>query len=123
MLDNAPLIAFVTVTDATRARHFYEDVLGLQLMDESPFALEFDCGGTMLRVALASHVSPAPYTVLGWRVADIEMAAASLRKAGIDLEIFEGLNQSSNGIWQSPSGAKVAWFKDPDGNLLSVTEF
>jgi catechol 2,3-dioxygenase-like lactoylglutathione lyase family enzyme len=122
MLDRCELIAFVSVTDATRARHFYGDLLGLQLVEESPFALEFDCAGTMLRVALANHVSPAPYTVLGWRVADIEMAAESLRKAGIRLEIFEDLGQSEHGIWQSPSGAKVAWFKDPDGNLLSVTE-
>src|SRR5262245_61879405 len=110
MLGTSPLIAFVSVTDATRARHFYRDVLGLQLIDESPFALEFDCAGTMLRVALTHHASPALYTVLGWRVADIGEAVGSLAAAGVDLELFEGIDQTQDGIWRAPSGAKVAWF-------------
>src|SRR5262245_15134157 len=122
MLTKAPLIAFVSVTDATRARQFYEDVLGLQLAEESPFALEFDCAGTMLRVTLASHVPPAPYTVLGWRVDDIEETVWALAAAGVSPQIYEGLGQSEAGIWTAPSGAKIVWFKDPDGNLLSVTE-
>ncbi len=123
MLDNAPLIAFVSVTDATRAKHFYAELLGLELVGESPFALEFDCAGTMLRATLASHVSPAPYTVLGWQVADMEMTTGALRRAGVELQMFDGLEQTPDGIWLSPGGAKVAWFKDPDGNLLSVTAF
>jgi catechol 2,3-dioxygenase-like lactoylglutathione lyase family enzyme len=123
MLTTAPLIGFVSVTDATRARHFYEDVLGLQLVEESPFALEFDCAGTMLRVTLASHVTAAPYTVLGWRVDDIEATVRALASAGVGPQVYEGFGQSEAGIWLAPSGAKVAWFRDPDGNLLSVTEF
>jgi catechol 2,3-dioxygenase-like lactoylglutathione lyase family enzyme len=123
MLTTAPLIGFVSVTDATRARDFYEGVLGLELVEEGPFALEFDCAGTMLRVTLASHVSPAPYTVLGWRVADIEATVGALAAAGISPQVYEGFGQSEAGIWLAPSGAKVVWFKDPDGNLLSVTEF
>jgi catechol 2,3-dioxygenase-like lactoylglutathione lyase family enzyme len=123
MLGTSPVIAFVSVTDATRARHFYSDVLGLSLVEETPFALEFDCAGTMLRVALANHVMPAPYTVLGWRVADIAATLHALASAGIRPEIYEGFHQSPEGVWQAPGGAKVAWFKDPDGNLLSVTEF
>jgi catechol 2,3-dioxygenase-like lactoylglutathione lyase family enzyme len=123
MLGTSSLIGFVSVTDATRARRFYRDLLGLQLVEEGPFALEFDCAGTMLRVALANHVTPAPYTVLGWRVDDIDVVVESLAAAGIPLQIFEGFGQSGKGIWQAPGGAKVAWFKDPDGNLLSVTEF
>jgi catechol 2,3-dioxygenase-like lactoylglutathione lyase family enzyme len=123
MLGTSPLIAFVSVSDATRARRFYGELLGLALVEETPFALEFDCAGTMLRVALANHVTPAPYTVLGWQVADIAMTLRSLASAGIPAEIYEGFHQSAEGVWQSPSGAKVAWFKDPDGNLLSVTEF
>src|SRR5690348_11586092 len=123
MLGTSPLIAFVSVSDATRARRFYGELLGLALVEETPFALEFDCAGTMLRVALANHVTPAPYTVLGWQVADIVATVASLASAGVQLEIFDGFHQSAEGVWQSPSGAKVAWFKDPDGNLLSVTEF
>lgn len=123
MLDNAPLIAFVTVSDATRARHFYTDILGLELVEEGPFALEFDCAGTMLRVALANHVVPAPYAVLGWRVENIDETVHKLAAAAIGLQYFDGLGQSEDGIWQSPSGARIAWFKDPDGNLLSVTQF
>ena len=123
MLGTSPLIAFVTVTDATRARRFYGELLGLVLVAETPFALEFDCAGTMLRIALANHVTPAPYTVLGWQVGDIAATLSALASAGIQPEIFEGFHQSPEGVWQSPSGAKVAWFKDPDGNLLSVTEF
>ena len=123
MLGTSPLIAFVSVTDATRAHHFYGELLGLSLVEETPFALEFDCAGTMLRVALANHVTPAPYTVLGWQVADIAATLSALASAGIRPEIYEGFHQSAEGVWQAPSGAKVAWFKDPDGNLLSVTEF
>jgi catechol 2,3-dioxygenase-like lactoylglutathione lyase family enzyme len=123
MLDGCPLIAFVSATDAGRARHFFQEILGLRLVSESPFALQFDCAGTMLRVALAKSVAPASYTVLGWQVTDIEQTVQSLGNAGIGLEIFEGMGQSEQGIWNAPSGARVAWFRDPDGNLLSVSEF
>ena len=123
MLGTCQLIAFVTVTDATRARRFYGETLGLALVDESPFALQFDCAGTMLRVALASHVEAAPYTVLGWRVDDIAATLQALAGRGIPAEIFDGLGQSADGVWQAPGGASIAWFKDPDGNLLSITQF
>ena len=123
MLAQSPLIAFVTVTDTTRAHRFYGETLGLTLVDESPFALEFDCAGTMLRVALANRVEAAPYTVLGWKVEDIAVTLHRLAQHGITAEIFEGLGQSADGVWQSPGGARIAWLKDPDGNLLSVTEF
>jgi catechol 2,3-dioxygenase-like lactoylglutathione lyase family enzyme len=123
MLGNSPLIAFVATTDADRARHFFQGTLGLALVSESRFALEFDCLGTMLRVTLAESVEPAPYTVLGWRVSDIERTVEALTNAGIALERFDGMVQSQQGIWTAPGGARVAWFKDPDGNLLSVSQF
>jgi catechol 2,3-dioxygenase-like lactoylglutathione lyase family enzyme len=123
MLDSAPLIAFVSATDADRARRFFRDVLGLRLVSESPFALEFDCAGTMLRVTLVDKMAPAPYTVLGWRVSDVAATVRSLARAGVSLERYEAMTQSQDGIWTAPSGAKVAWFKDADGNLLSVSEF
>ena len=123
MLDSAPLIAFVSATDAHRARRFYGDTLGLQLNSESPFALEFDSAGTMLRVTLVDKIAPAPYTVLGWQVPDIATTVRSLAKVGVKLEKFAGMAQTEDGIWTAPSGARVAWFKDPDGNLLSVSEF
>jgi catechol 2,3-dioxygenase-like lactoylglutathione lyase family enzyme len=123
MLDSAPIIAFVSATDADRARRFFRDTLGLRLNSESPFALEFDCGGTMLRVTLVETIAPAPYTVLGWQVPDVATTVRSLAKAGVKLEKFEGMAQTEDGIWTAPSGAKVAWFKDPDGNMLSVSQF
>jgi catechol 2,3-dioxygenase-like lactoylglutathione lyase family enzyme len=123
MLDSFALIAFVSATDADRARRFFRDTLGLKLVSESPFALEFDCAGTMLRVTLVETIAPAPYTVLGWQVPDIATTVWVLAKAGVKLEKFEGMAQTEDGIWTAPSGAKVAWFKDPDGNMLSVSQF
>jgi catechol 2,3-dioxygenase-like lactoylglutathione lyase family enzyme len=122
MLHSTSLIAFVATAQAKTARHFYESVLGLTLVEDSPFALVFDSNGTVLRVQKVEQVTPAPYTVLGWRVTDIEASVRSLRSKGAVLQLYEGLSQDALGIWKSPSGARVAWFRDPDGNTLSVTE-
>ena len=101
---------------------FFGDTSGSSWF-ESPFALEFDCAGTMLRVTLVDKVVAAPYTVLGWQVPDIATSVRSLAEAGVKLEKFEGMAQTEDGVWTAPSGAKVAWFKDPDGNVLSVSQF
>lgn len=123
-LGKCDLIAFVTITDVERAKKFYRDALGLRLVSEQlPFALEFDANGVMLRLAIAKQVTPAPGTVLGWGVPDIAATVKELKQTGVAFERFEGMKQDELGIWYPPSGAKVAWFKDPDGNLLSVTEF
>ena len=122
MLGSAKVVAFVTVSNAARARTFYRDVLGLRLVSEDNFALVFDANGTMLRVAIASRVTAAPYTVLGWEVADIAATVRQLAAAGVRFERYPGMQQDDLGIWQSPSGACVAWFKDPDGNTLSVSQ-
>ena len=113
---------FVATAQAEAARHFYESVLGLSLLEDSPFALVFDSDGTTLRVQKVEQVTPAPYTALGWQVTDIEASVRSLRTKGAVLQRYEGLSQDALGIWKSPSGAKVAWFRDPDGNTLSLTE-
>ena len=122
MLHSASLVAFVATAQAEAARHFYESVLGLSLLEDSPFALVFDSDGTTLRVQKVEQVTPAPYTALGWQVTDIEASVRSLRTKGAVLQRYEGLSQDALGIWKSPSGAKVAWFRDPDGNTLSLTE-
>lgn len=122
MLERAAVIAFVATTDLERTRKFYGGVLGLTLTSDDPYGLMFDANGTALRLAKVDTLSPAPYTVLGWEVADIEAAAAGLGARGIELERFEGMAQDSRGIWTVPDGGKVAWFKDPDGNLLSLTQ-
>ena len=123
MLGAAPLIAFVATADFTRARRFYVDLLGLKIISESPFALELDSAGTMLRVTKVAEVRPAPYTVLGWRVSDIGQIVTELQSRAIVIERYPEMVQDEFGVWTSPDGTRVAWFKDPDGNLLSLTEF
>jgi len=123
MLGNAPIIAFVSTVDAARAKAFYRDKLGLSFVSEDPFALVFDAHGIMLRVSIVREHSPAQQTVLGWHVTDIEATVTGLGKAGIKFQRYDGLKQDDRGIWTSPDGGRIAWFKDPDGNTLSITEF
>lgn len=123
MLGYQKLVAFVATCDLNRAKAFYGDILGLRLVGENGFALEFDVGGTMLRVTRVPEVIVAKYTVLGWSVPDIEETVRDLQKARVQLERYPGMEQDELGIWKSPSGARVAWFRDPDGNTLSVTQF
>ncbi|MEJ0012844.1 MAG: VOC family protein [Bauldia sp.] len=122
-LGAAPLIAFLATADAARSRAFYADTLGLRLVDDSPFALEFDVGGVMLRIQKVETLTPHPFTALGWQVGDIGAQITELAREGVVFERFAGLEQDGAGVWTSPSGARIAWFRDPDGNLLSLTEF
>jgi catechol 2,3-dioxygenase-like lactoylglutathione lyase family enzyme len=122
-LSDQSLIGFVATSDADRAKKFYRDMLGLRLVsDETPFALVFDAHGTILRVTIVEKVMPAGYTVLGWQVPDIVAAAKALSEAGVRFERFQGMQQDELGIWSSPGGAMVAWFKDADGNTLSISQ-
>lgn len=125
ILGGSRLVAFAPTTDAAKARAFYEGVLGLRLVaDEKPFALVFDANGTMLRVTTVHELKPDPFTVLGWDVEDIEATVDRLTAAGVEFNRYKGVNDGdARGIWNSPSGARVAWFKDPDGNVLGVTQF
>lgn len=122
MLANDDSVSFVATCDATVSRVFYEDVLGLQLLADEYFALVFDLNGHTLRIAKVEALTPAKHTVLGWHVNDILATAKSLAARGVVFERFDGMDQDEFGIWLSPSGAKVAWFKDPDGNNLSLTQ-
>lgn len=116
------VVAFVAVADLDRAQRFYGDVLGLDLRDERPFALSATLGGTHLRITLVDELHAAPYTVLGFDVADIASAVRNLTERGVTFTRYDGMAQDELGIWTSPSGAQVAWFLDPDGNNLSVTQ-
>lgn len=123
MLERSALIGFVGVSDLDRARRFYGDTLGLPITDESPFALVADANGTMLRLTAVEQPAAAPYTVLGWDVADIGSMIDQLTARGVQFTRYEGMVQDERGIWTAPGGAKIAWLLDPDGNNLSLTEF
>jgi len=126
MLGKVDLIAFVPTRDFQTSRAFYEHVLGLKFISQDLFAMVFGANGVMVRIVNVSNVGdfkPFPFTLLGWHVTNVEDAVRELATRGVVFERFAGLQQDAQGVWQSPGGAKVAWFKDPDGNVLSVTEF
>jgi catechol 2,3-dioxygenase-like lactoylglutathione lyase family enzyme len=117
------IIGFVPIVDVPRAKKFYAETLGLQLLsEEPPFALVFNANGIILRLVMAKELPPRFGTALGWRVEDIGSAVGELSAAGVTFERYPGMAQDHLGIWTTPTGSKVAWFKDPDGNLLSVSE-
>ena len=120
-LDNP--ILFLATTNAERSRAFYEKVLGLAFVADEPPALVFQVGNSMLRIQKVEQVHAAPYTTLGWTVSDIHQTVRELCAAGVTFQRYDGLNQDRDGIWHAPSGAFVAWFRDPDGHVLSLTQF
>jgi catechol 2,3-dioxygenase-like lactoylglutathione lyase family enzyme len=122
MLGSTDIVAFVAITDADKARAFYEGVLGLRFVKDDGFALVFDANGIMVRAAKMKEVTPLQFTVLGWQVSGIEDVVRELTKKGVHFEIFGFFKQDELGIWTAPTGDKVAWFKDPDGNILSVSQ-
>ncbi len=121
MLAANKVIAFVPTKDPAKARAFYEGVLGLRFIKDDGFALVLDANGIMVRIAKADF-KPAPFTILGWQVSRIENVVAEMSKKGVHFERFGFFQQDELGIWIAPGGDKVAWFKDPDGNTLSVSE-
>lgn len=125
MLGKSDVIAFVPTRDPQKARRFYQQTLGLEFVSEDPFAMVFRANGVMLRIANVSTVKefkPAPFSILGWQVTNAENTMRELGKRGVEFERYPGMSQDSLGIWKSPSGAQVAWFKDTDGNVLSITQ-
>ena len=122
MLESSDLVAFVATTDLRRARVFYEQKLGLRVLEHNDFACVVDANGTMLRVTQVPEVARAGYTVLGWRVRDIAASVRDLAGRGVTFLRYDGMSQDQDGIWTAPSGARVAWFADPDENTLSLTQ-
>ena len=116
------LIGFVPITDADRSRAFYADVLGLDSIQDDGFALVFLSGTNMVRLAKMPQVTPAQFTILGWETAAIEADVSSLTAKGVEFLRFSYFQQDELGIWTAPGGNKVAWFKDPDGNVLSLSQ-
>ena len=122
MLGAKAVIGFIPTKNFKRARAFYEKKLGLKFAGQDAFALVLEAGGTMVRVVKVDDFQPAPYTILGWKVAAIAEEAATLKMRGIVFERYPGMEQDDLGVWHAPEGARVAWFKDPDGNLLSLSQ-
>jgi catechol 2,3-dioxygenase-like lactoylglutathione lyase family enzyme len=122
MLGALNIVAFVPTKDSSKARTFYEGVLGLHFLKDDGFAMVLDANGIMVRVAKMQEFTPAPFTILGWQVSEIENVVRALAAKGVHFEIFGFFKQDEIGIWTAPTGDKVAWFKDPDGNILSVSQ-
>jgi len=123
MLHSSDVIAFVSTTDLGRGRAFYEQTLGLRVVEQNDFACVLDAHGTMLRLTASGSVATPGYTILGWNVADIAGTVAELAGRGVSFNRYDGMDQDDAGIWTTPGGDQVAWFPDPDGNVLSVTQF
>ena len=122
MLNASRLVCFVATADADRARAFYRDVLGLALIEDGGYALVFGANGTQLRVQRVEAVAPHPYTALGWEVDDVTASVRALAARGVAMARFPGLPLDADGIWDTPDGSRVAWFHDPDGNTLSISQ-
>jgi len=123
MLRDAKLVAFGATTDSARAASFYVGTLGLTVRYEDDFALVLDANGVELRLQKVRALTPAGFTTLGWEVRDVDAVATALEEQGISLERYRWLEQDARGVWLAPSGARIAWFRDPDGNLLSVAQY
>jgi len=122
MLGSTNIVAFIPTKDAEKARAFYEGVLGLRFVKDDGFAIVLDANGIMVRIAKMQEFAPAQFTILGWQVSGIEAMARALQAKGVHFEIFGFFKQDELGIWTAPTGDKVAWFKDPDGNILSISQ-
>ena len=122
---NAAPVTFVITANRAAAKPFYADVLGLRVLGEDDHAVTFDAGNrTPLRLTTMPGYQSAGHTVLGWHVADLPAVMAALKAKGVAFKTYEGMGQDANGVWASPDGgAKLAWFTDPDGNVLSLTQF
>ena len=122
MLASGKLLGFIPTTDYDKARAFYENKLGLEFVSLDQFALVMSVGGHKIRIAKVPNYTPLQGTILGWEVQDIKAVAAWLRDRGVTLEKYPFVQDQELGIWTAPSGDKVAWFKDPDGNVLSISQ-
>jgi catechol 2,3-dioxygenase-like lactoylglutathione lyase family enzyme len=122
MLSENKLIGFVPTKDSQKARAFYQDKLGFEFVGDDPFALVMRAGETMIRITKTPDFTPAPYTVMGWEVRDIEAVVRWLSGRGVAFEKYPFVQDRELGVWTTPTGDKVAWFKDPDGNVLSVSQ-
>ena len=122
MLNESRIVCFLATKNPEIAKEFYQDILGLKLIEDTPHALVFDANGTTLRIQKVREHTPAKHTSVGWEVNNIRANIEALLKKDVCFERYEGLQQDELGIWRTLDGAQIAWFKDPDGNILSLTQ-
>jgi len=122
MFESTKMIGFILTKDYQKAREFYEHRLGCIFISQDQFALVMQAGGNRIRIAKVPQFTPQQSTVLGWEVQDIRSAVAELTKCGVKFERYPFVQDQVTGIWVAPGGDQVAWFKDPDGNVLSVSQ-
>jgi catechol 2,3-dioxygenase-like lactoylglutathione lyase family enzyme len=122
ILETAKPAIIICTRDRVRATAFYRDTLGLTLAYEDNFAAVFNTGGITLRVSVVADFTPHEHTILGFHVPDVSATVKALREKGVVFNRYPRLTQDEQGIWTVPGGTtKVAWMKDVDGNVLSVT--
>ena len=121
MLSQQKIVAFVAVTDYVKSRAFYEGTLGLKFLSQDNFAMVMESSGTKIRMAKVPNLQPARFTVLGWEVSNIEKMVEDLQSRGVPFDRYGFMPQDGAPIWTAPGGDQVAWFKDPDGNVLSLS--
>jgi catechol 2,3-dioxygenase-like lactoylglutathione lyase family enzyme len=122
MLNSAKIVGFVPTQNLERARAFYADLWGLPVIHEDAFGVTLGANAALIRISIVGAFRPASFTILGWEVPDIRAAVEELARRGVRFERFDGLQQDESGIWTAPGGSRVAWIKDPDGNILSVSQ-
>jgi hypothetical protein len=123
MLGKYDLMAFVSTAEPAKARPFYEGQLGLPVLAADDYGVMYDVNGRRLRLSFVRELQPAPYSILCWVVPEIFSVVADLMAKGVVFERYEGMGQDAAGVWTSPDGTRVAWFKDPGGNVLSLAQF
>jgi catechol 2,3-dioxygenase-like lactoylglutathione lyase family enzyme len=121
MLGRAPYVGFIPVSGISSIREFYVKTLGLTFVHEDDFALVVDAHGTTIRITPVPDFAPQPFTIAGWSSEDVVSTVARMREAGVVFQLFDGLDQDELGIWHAPGGDLVAWFRDPEGNVLSIS--
>ena len=123
MLAHASVVGFVPVSDMAVAERFYAGLLGLRVVERGPYALVVaTANGATIRCALTPGAKAQPFTILGWEVPEIHAAVKELRQAGIEPIIYPHFEQDADGVWTAPGGGMVAWFHDPDNNVLSLSQ-
>ena len=123
MLADADAIGFIPSVDLDRALAFYRDVLDQKVVEVSDFGLVLDVGGTKVWVVkVGDELNPQPFTIFGWRVGDLDAVVAGLADRGVEFLRYAGMDQDAAGVWTAPSGRRIVWFSDPDGNNLSLND-